>query len=308
MVNKAVKTVNILLELDPHNLSNIRPEGFPGSPDPPMLNSPATNSMSLSASKWSDSKQIREGFKTEHLLYETHTETPIRSSVVTSLHSYRSDEISSPIATPLWDLPPDLYWAVKPHATTSSLNISLSHFPPRLHGPLRTGPWYTGRDPSRSDDPFDTLFTRQEWDSLCEQEEQRKRDEMTTTRARGSHDLQPSEAPTNGGPAPSVVAVAPSPSLALLPSTRTCKTIKVKAKGGRTRAVTLWCKGRVMRGKAAGQHKTATRKRKSTIHAEKSLKPKPRQLGVAVEEGDFQPLSGDYLGSHRGVAGHKTPR
>ena len=154
------------------------------------------------------------------------------------------------MGSPVRELSPELYrvryigfltWSVlmcivrvsgiNSNATVSSFNFPLSYFPPHVHRPLKTGPWYMGRELCRSDYPFDSLCSRKEWNAIHEKLEERIRDEMAHAR------LHEAETPSESG-----LSASFSASPAFSATSRSFKIVKVREKGGSTRIVTLWCK------------------------------------------------------------------
>ncbi|KAL0059628.1 hypothetical protein AAF712_013593 [Marasmius tenuissimus] len=207
---------------------------------------------------------------------------------------------------PVYDLLSEFRWAIKSHATTSSFNFPLSHFPPHLHQPLKTGPWYSGRDLCRSDDPFDVLCSRREWDFVHEKEEERRRDEMAHAR------LALNQITGGGGPHEAGTPSEPVPPASSTSSTssRSCKAIKVRGDGGKTRTVTLWRKERQVPEKLTSQLKTAVRRKRLPVasNAKKSNTTTFVPVIATFDKTTSVTLPAEYAGSYRGVAGRKLPR
>ncbi|KAJ8072037.1 hypothetical protein PM082_015595 [Marasmius tenuissimus] len=254
-----------------------------------------------------------EGYSNgEYFFHRSNTEALPLSPGATFCNLQRP--LETPVAQtpnlPVYDLLPEFRWAIKSHATTSSFNFPLSHFPPHLHQPLKTGPWYSGRDLCRSDDPFDVLCSRREWDSVYEKEEERRRDEMAHARLALNQITGgggPHEAGTPSEPAPSA---SPASSSASSTSTRSCKAIKVRGEGGRTRTVTLWRRERQVPEKLTFQLKTAARRNRSSAvsNAKKSTTTTLVPVVAASDKTTPVTLPVEYVGSYRGVAGRKLPR
>ncbi|KAK1221370.1 hypothetical protein PQX77_015821 [Marasmius sp. AFHP31] len=250
------------------------------------------------------------GVAPRYLFHDHDTEafplSPGAAPALCNLHPLETPVAQTP-NLPVYDLLPEFHWAIKSHATTSSFNFPLSHFPPHLHQPLKTGPWYSGRDLCRSDDPFDVLCSRKDWDSVHEREEERRRDAMAHARLNQIPGGGPHEAETPSEPVPSA---SPASSSASSTSSRSCKAIRVRGEGGKTRTVTLWRKERQVPEKLTFQAKTAVRRKKIPA-VSNAKKPTSTTLVPVIAPSDKATsvtLPAEYVGSYRGVAGRKLPR
>ncbi|KAG7089994.1 hypothetical protein E1B28_011616 [Marasmius oreades] len=195
---------------------------------------------------------------------------------------------------------PTLPQALKPHATIMQSDTPASCLMPAVQRcPLRVGMWYFDRDPCRSTDPFDLLFSRQEWDGYCEKEEQRKREEMFTARIR----QQAQELEFEDLELDSEGEMTISEHTASATSPRKCKAVTVRGNGGKARTVRLWCKDR--EEQAALQLKAKMKKSKFMVSAkDRSTTPTP----IECDGTGNSALPVDYIGSYSGVACRRSPR